>query len=76
MGTKSPASQTLRTSHLTDDRTVEFLVLFIFLMNLWSKMCVTLENLFHIPNIQFSLKSLLKLTLLLKGKLDFEYCSA
>ena len=44
MGTKSPASQTLRTSHLTDDRTVEFLVLFIFLMNLWSKMCVTLEN--------------------------------
>lgn len=44
MGTKSPASQTLRTSHLTDDPTVEFLVLFIFPMNLWSKMCVTLET--------------------------------
>lgn len=44
MGTKTPASQTLRMSHLTDDPTAEFLVLFIFLMNLWRKMFVALET--------------------------------
>ena len=39
MRTESPASR-----HLTDDPTVDFLVLFIFLMNLWSKMFVALET--------------------------------
>ena len=39
MGTESPASQ-----HLTDDPTVDFLVLFVFLMNLWSKMFLALET--------------------------------